>query len=330
MSSGSGCARVARPDAVPSAAGEGAGLARATVPSGHGAIIVNPIGVSTWVWTSPLSDAALEQLVPRVHDWDFDLIELPIEQPGDWDPVRAATLIAEAGLGATTCAVMTPDRDLTTTDRALTAATQAYLRQCIDIAAAVGATVVAGPMYAPVGRLWRLEPGDRMATVARLIEALRPVADHAARHEVRLALEPLNRYETSLVNTVEQAMDVIEGVASPALGVCLDTFHLNIEEKDPAAAVAMAAGHIAHVQACGTDRGTPGADRFEWDRFADALAESAYGGPVCIESFTAHNASIARAASIWRPLAATQDDLAVDGLAFLRRLFQRDGRGTSR
>ena len=305
-------------------------MAFATVPSGHGAIVVNPIGVSTWVWTSPLSDADLERLVPRVRAWDFDLIELPIEQPGDWDPAGAATLTAGAGLGTTTCAVMTRDRDLTTTDRAVTAATQAYLRQCIDIAAAVGAPVVAGPIYAPVGRLWQLDPGDRRHTIARLIEALRPIADHAARHEVRLALEPLNRYETSLVNTVEQAMEVIEGVASTALGVCLDTFHLNIEEKDPASAVAMAAGHIAHVQACGTDRGTPGADRFEWDRFAHALGDAAYSGPICIESFTAHNASIARAASIWRPLAATQDALAVDGLAFLRRMFRREGGGSSR
>ena len=90
-----------------------------------------------------------------------------------------------------------------------------------------------------------------------------------------------------------------------------------------------AAGHIAHVQACGTDRGTPGADQFAWDRFAGALSDASYGGPVCIESFTAHNAAIARAASIWRPLATTQDALAVDGLAFLRRVFLADGGAAS-
>jgi D-psicose/D-tagatose/L-ribulose 3-epimerase len=291
---------------------------------------VNPIGVSTWLWTSPLTDADLDRLVPLVSGWGFDIIELPIEQPDDWDPGRAADLVADAGLGTTTCAVMTPDRDLTTTDRALTAETQDYLRQCIDIAAAVGSPAVGGPIYAPVARLWQLDPDERRRTIERLVEALRSVADHAGRQGVRLALEPLNRYETSLINTVEQAMDVIAGVDSPALGVLLDTFHLNIEEKDPAEATRMAAGHIAHVQACGTDRGTPGADRFEWDRFADALAEASYAGPICIESFTAHNAAIARAASIWRPLAATQDALAVDGLAFLRPLFQGESGGGSR
>ena len=118
---------------------------------------------------------------------------------------------------------------------------------------------------------------------------------------------------------------MVAGVDSAALGVCLDTFHMNIEEKDPAAAVRMAVGRIAHVQACGTDRGTPGADQFAWDRFAAALRDASYDGPICIESFTAHNAAIARAASIWRPLAPTQDALAIDGLAFLRQVFPGDG-----
>jgi D-psicose/D-tagatose/L-ribulose 3-epimerase len=286
--------------------------------------MMNPIGVTTWLWTSPLTDADLEELVPRIRAWGFDIIELPIEQLGDWTPARARALALEAGLATTTCAVMTPDRDLTTMDREVTASTQDYLRACVDIAVEVGSPVVAGPMYAPVGRLWRLDPGERRQTIARLVENLRPVADYAGQHGVRLAVEPLNRFETSLINTVDQALEVVAGVDSLALGVLLDTFHMNIEEKDPAASVLAAAGNIAHVQACGTDRGTPGADQFAWSRFADALREAAYMGPVCIESFTADNEAIARAASIWRPLAPTQDALATDGLAFLRPLFQTD------
>jgi D-psicose/D-tagatose/L-ribulose 3-epimerase len=285
---------------------------------------VNPIGVTTWVWSSPLSDAGLDRLVPRIRDWGFDIIELPIEQPGDWTPAHAAVLVADAGLGTTTCAVMTPDRDLTTSHPDLTASTQAYLRACVDIASEVGSPVVAGPMYAPVGRLWQLDRDERRDVIERLVEHLRPVAHYAGEHGVRLAIEPLNRFETSLINTVEQALEVVASVDSPALGVLLDTFHMNIEEKDPAASARAAAGQIVHVQACGTDRGTPGEDQFAGDRFAVALREVAYTGPICIESFTAHNAAIARAASIWRPLAQTQDALAVNGLAFLRPLFQGD------
>jgi D-psicose/D-tagatose/L-ribulose 3-epimerase len=280
---------------------------------------MNPIGVSTWLWTSPLSDGELARLAPLVRGWGFDLIELPIEQPDDWDPGRAAATLRQLGLGATACAVMTPERDLTTSDQAVRQATGDYLRRCVDIAAAVGSPVVAGPMYAPVGRVGRTDAAERATMVERVAEGLRPVAEHAQSLGVRLALEPLNRYETSLVNTVDQALEIVERVDSPGLGVCLDTFHMNIEEKDPAAAVRAAGDRIAHVQACGTDRGTPGSDQFGWDAFCAALLDAGYDGPVCIESFTVDNASLARAASIWRPLAPSADALATDGLAFLSR-----------
>ena len=286
------------------------------------ATVEYPIGVSTWVWTSPLDDASLAELAGRVARMGFDILELPIERIDDWDPSRASDVLAGLGLAATTCAVMSTDRDLTTTDRATTRATQDYLEACIERSAGVGSRIVAGPMYAPVGRTWREDASERRATIGRLVEALRPLADRAGERGVQLAIEPLNRFETSLINTVDQALDVVDSVDSEALGICLDTFHLNIEERDPAAAAERARGRIAHVQACGTDRGAPGADRFEWPRFVSALRGAAYAGPVCIESFTPHNDAIARAAAIWRPLAESPDQLAIDGLAFLREALR--------
>lgn len=282
------------------------------------------IGVSTWVWTSPIDDAGVVALAPMIADLGFDLVELPIESVGDWDPCRTADILQGLGLGVTTCAVMSAGRDLTTGDAATTAATQAYLRASIDHAATVGSKVLAGPIYSPVGRVWRLDAAERAATIRRLVAALRPVVDHAGERGVRLAMEALNRYETSLLNTVDQALDVIEAIDSPALGLCLDTFHMNIEERDPVAATRRAGLRIAHVQACGTDRGAPGRDRFDWPGFVGTLEDADFDGAVCIESFTIENASIARAASIWRPLAVSQDALAMDGLAFLRRAFAQE------
>jgi D-psicose/D-tagatose/L-ribulose 3-epimerase len=284
-----------------------------------------PIGVSTWIWYSPLDDARLSELAPRVRGWGFDAIELPLETLTDWDPARADVVLRHLALGATTCAVMSADRDLTTPDAAVTSATQTYLRACVDAARVVGSRVLAGPIYAPVGRLWRMDGPDRKQTIDRLVEALRPVVEYAGDHGVTLALEPLNRFETSLINTVDQAMEVVERLDSSALGVCLDTFHMNIEEKDPSAAARAAGRRIAHVQACGTDRGTPGADQFGWSGFVGALTEAEYQGAVCIESFTADNDAIARAASIWRRLAPSQDRLATDGLAFLRSILEPGG-----
>jgi D-psicose/D-tagatose/L-ribulose 3-epimerase len=281
---------------------------------------VNPLGANTWIWVSPLSDERLARLAPRVRDFGFDVIELQVENPGDWDPGRAAELLAEHGLGASLCAVMPPGRDLLG-DTEEVASTQDYLRHCVDVAQRIGSRAVGGPLYSAVGRTWLLEPGERRATIERLAEALRPLVDYAGQRDVRLALEPLNRYETSLVNTAEQGLEVVAAVGSPALGLLLDTYHMNIEEKNPAEAIRTTGPHLLHVHACGSDRGTPGADHLDWPGLARALREVRYDGPVCIESFTSENKTIAVAASIWRPLAPTQDALARDGLDFLRALL---------
>ncbi|HXY85060.1 MAG TPA: sugar phosphate isomerase/epimerase family protein [Gaiellaceae bacterium] len=281
---------------------------------------MNPVGANTWIWQSPLDDAALGPLVARVGELGFDSIELPIEELGGYDPRLAAELIAAQGLGVSICAAFPPGRDLLA-DAEVVASTQAFLRGCIDVAVTVGARVVGGPMTAAVGRVWRLEPGERPALLARLAQALLPVADYAGEAGVRLALEPLNRYETSVVNTAEQALEVLAAVDSPVLGVLLDTYHMNIEEKHPADAIRLAGTHLLHVHASASDRGAPGADHVDWRVLAEALAEVDYGGTLCIEAFTPLQPGIATAAYIWRPVAASQDALAAHGLAFLREVL---------
>ncbi|GII81691.1 tagatose 3-epimerase [Sphaerisporangium rufum] len=272
------------------------------------------IGVNTWVWVSPLTDETLAELAPRIAGWGFDLVELPIERPGDWDPGRAADLLAGLGLGASVVLTTPPGRELVGAAPATVRQTQDYLRHCVDVAVTVGAPAVSGPAYASVGRAWRMSPDERRAIYAELRENIKPVTAYAAERGVRIGVEPLNRYETSVLNTVEQALEALP----EECGLALDTYHMNIEEKDPAQAVRAAGARIAHVQVCGTDRGTPGADRFDWPGFIAALDDAGYAGPLVIESFTADNKTIATAASVWRPLAPTQDALATEGLAFLR------------
>ena len=279
---------------------------------------MNPIGANTWIWVSPLTDERLATLAPRVRDFGFDVIELPIENAGDWDPGRARELLDEVGLKATTAAVMTPERDLVSEDREVIESTQQYVRAAVDMAARAGARTLAGPIYSPVGKTWPMDASERATTVRRLVENLRPVADYAAERGVTLAIEPLNRFETSFMNTAEQVMEVVDRVDSSALGVLLDTFHMNIEEHDPAAAIRLCSGHLAHFHACGCDRGAPGSDQIPWPKIVAALRDTGYEGPLVIESFTIENQAIARAAAIWRPLAPTQDAIATDGLRFLK------------
>jgi D-psicose/D-tagatose/L-ribulose 3-epimerase len=278
---------------------------------------------SVWIWESPITDEVLDNLVPKLAAWGFDAVELPLEAVGDWSATRAQDLLRSVGLSASVCAVMPDGRDLSTTDAFIVSATQDYLRTCVDVAEKVGSAVVAGPIYAPVGKTWLLGPTERDEMLDRIAAGLRPVAQYAADRGVRLGVEPLNRYETSLINTLEQAAELVNRVNSPGIGITADTFHMNIEERGIRAALESTGQHIVHVQVAGNDRGTPGGDHFDWSGFSAGLASISYSGLIAIESFTALNKTIARAASVWRPLARQQDDIAVDGLAFLRQLLSR-------
>ncbi len=276
------------------------------------------LGANTWIWTSPLTDEGLAELAPRLRDWGFDIVELPVEQLGDWSPERAAEVLAEHGLGASIAVAMAPGRELCGADDGTIATTQAFLRECLDVAATVGAGAIAGPIYTSTGRTWRIDPGERRRLYAELRESLAPVCDHAGSLGLKVAIEPLVRYETSFINTVEQALEAIDGLPPEACGLLIDTYHANVEEKDVGDAYRLAGDRLAHVHASANDRGAPGSDHIDWPGVRDALRDVGYDGTVVIESFTAENETIATAASIWRPLEASQDAIAVDGLAFLR------------
>lgn len=283
------------------------------------------LGVNTWVWTSPLTDDSLAELAAKAARMGFGAIELPLENPGDWDAVRAADIVREHGLVPIVIGAMGPSRSLVARAGDVTA-TQDYLRACVAAAAALGSSVVAGPFYAPTGVTWRLSAEERADAYAELRRGIRPLADAAADVGVTLAIEPLNRYETSLVNTVDQALDALGSALGPGLGLALDTYHLNIEEKRPAEAVRRAGAAIAHVQVCGNDRGAVGDDHTDWPALLDALDDAGYDGILGLESFTGENATIAIAASVWRPLAPSQDALAERSLAYLEAL--QDARGS--
>nr|MDQ2997623.1 sugar phosphate isomerase/epimerase [Chloroflexota bacterium] len=125
----------------------------------------------------------------------------------------------------------------------------------------------------------------------------------------------------SFINLAAQVIELVDLVDHPSCQLMLDTFHMNIEERALGDAIRAVGKRLHHVHACENDRGAPGSGHVPWDEVALALREIGYNGPVVIESFTSKVKSIARAAAIWRPLANSQDDLARDGLAFLKELL---------
>jgi D-psicose/D-tagatose/L-ribulose 3-epimerase len=278
----------------------------------------NPLGLSTFVLASPFSDADAEAAFAKVASFGYDVVEVCVEDPALLSAGALTDAAGRTGLAVGICGAFGPDRDLSAEDPGRRAAALDYLRGCVELAHAVGSPHVAGPMYAPTGQARLLPPDDRERQRARAAESLRAAADHAGERGVRLAIEPLNRFETDLVNTVEQGLELCAAVGRGNVGLLVDTFHMNIEEKDIAAAVRLGGERIFHVQVSENDRGTPGSGHVPWPGFFGALVEIGYTGQIVVESFLPTVAEIARAVSLWRPVAASMDELAADGLAFLQ------------
>lgn len=278
-------------------------------------------GVNTWVWVSPLTTEELSKIAPQIAKMGFDMLEVPIESTTDLDYQKGAAILRENGLGVSVCAAMGPDRDLIHEDKTIRENGAAYLRHCIDAANTLGATNLVGPLYSAVGRVWQQTAEERAHDLEILVQQLNTLAVYAGDKGVVLCLEPLNRFETSFVNTTAQAIEIIDQVNHPACKIMLDTFHMNIEEKSLGAAIRAAGNRLAHVHGCENDRGAPGSGNIAWTEVKQALNDIHYAGPIVIESFTNKVKSIARAAAIWRSFETSQDALAQNGLAFLKQLL---------
>jgi D-psicose/D-tagatose/L-ribulose 3-epimerase len=279
------------------------------------------LGVNTWVWTSPLTTDEFSRLAAHIASLGFDLVEVPIETPGEFDYARVGEIAREHGLGVTVCAAMSPDRDLIHADDGIRTNGMSYVRHCIEAAYTMGSSRLCGPLYSAVGRTWQAGDDERREFTDLLVSQLSELAAHAGDHGVVLGVEPLNRFETSVLNLTSQAIEVVDRVGSPACGLLLDTFHMNIEERSIGDALRAAGPRLRHLHACENDRGAPGTGHVPWAEVAQALRDINYDEGVVIESFTSKVKSISRAAAIWRPLAETQDALAIDGLRNLRALF---------
>jgi D-psicose/D-tagatose/L-ribulose 3-epimerase len=279
-------------------------------------------GVNTWVWTSPLTTDELKKLAPHVAKLGFDWIEVPIEGLDDLDYTKGADIIKSNDLGVSACIAMGPDRDLIHPDASIRENGMNYIRACINACEVLGATNLVGPFYSAVGRTWKSTPEERAKDTDLLVENLTELSNYAQDHGVILCVEPLNRFETSFLNLASQVIDVVDRVNSPACQIMLDTFHMNVEEKSLGDAIRAAGPRLKHVHTCENDRGAPGSGHVPWEDVAKALKDINYNGPVVIESFTDKVESISAAAAIWRPLADTQDELAKEGLTFLKNLME--------
>ena len=289
-------------------------------------------GVNTFNFVSPFRTAADLPLLDRVKGMGFDLIEIAFEDPTTIDVAALADYAAARDLGVLACGVFGPGRNLVSADAAERRAAADYIRGLIDAAAQLAPTlggvtlggltpVVGGPMYGAVGKAPAADRDARQRERDLAVAELRPLAAYAGDHGVRLAMEALNRFETDLINVVEQGLAMVEAIGSPHVGLHLDTFHMHLEERNSGEAIRQAGERLYHLHACENDRGVPGRGQVRWPAVAAALGDIGYDGFVVIEGFTPTVTSIARAVCIWRDVAPDQDTIAREGLGFLRKML---------
>jgi D-psicose/D-tagatose/L-ribulose 3-epimerase len=271
-------------------------------------------GISSFILASPFTDGDVDQF-DRAKGMGFDLIEVCIEDPSRLTPDALIAASERTGLPVSICGAFGPDRDVSHDDPAMRELGIEYLKLCVDYAQLVGSPHVAGPMYSATGKTRLLTPDERKQQRTWAAESLRGVADYAGEHGVSLAIEPLNRFETDLVNTVEQGLELIDLIGRDNAGFMLDTFHMNIEEKSAGDAIRSAGAKVFHFQVSENDRGTPGTGNVAWQEVWMALDDIGYEGTIVIESFLPTVKEIARAVSLWRPVAPSMDALSAQGSA---------------
>jgi D-psicose/D-tagatose/L-ribulose 3-epimerase len=278
------------------------------------------IGASSYIWVSPFSTDKTEQLA-HAKEIGFDVYEIAVERTELIDEEKVLAEANRTGIKIYVCGAYGETRDISSDVPEYRDYGMAYGKRLIDMAAVLGSPYVAGPMYAAVGRTRLADNDEKERQMRYAVENMKRLADYAAGRGVRLAIEPLNRFETDFINTVEQGLYFLDRIGYDNVGFLLDTFHMNIEEKSIPDAIRSARGRIFDFHACANDRGTPGEDHFNWEEIRGALKETGYEGPVVIESFTPGIREIAKAVSLWRQLAESPDCLARNGLRFLRSVF---------
>ena len=276
--------------------------------------------INTYLWTIHFDDTNLS-LIQQIKEWGFDGIEIARFKLDNLPTKKIRRELEKSNLGCVFCSSLTGELSLISDDKDIRNKALEFIKRAIVIASELGAEVLAGPMIAPVGYI----SGRRYTKEEwqRAVEGLQLLTETLEQHHITFALEMLNRFETYFMTTITEGVKLCEEVNNSRIGLLLDTFHSNIEEKDLGKAIRYGGKHIKHVQTCDNDRGTPGNGSIDWDGVFTALKEIDYDGWVNIECFSPSIAELAVRAYIWRDLAPSAEATAIEGLAFMKQYEHR-------
>lgn len=289
----------------------------------------NPMGVISMFHARPFTTAHFPCLA-RIKAAGLDFIELLVPEPGELELGRTRQALADAGLDVVLAARINPTRDAASADPASRQGFLGYLAYAAEVATTLGATIVGGPLAGgPLVFAGRapapVDEAERARREQHVTEALTGAAEIGRAHGITFALEPLNRFETDILNTTAQGLELVRRVASPHLGLMLDTFHMAMEEKSIPAAIQAAGRHLVHFQANENDRGFVGTGSIDWLAVVGALQAIGYAGPITLEPFRRDDQRFAVPLAQWRPPARDEDADLARSARYLRGLLEQAG-----
>lgn len=267
-------------------------------------------------------------LLDKCKQLGFDAVEIIPFDPDNFPAAKVRQAARDIGLVINMGYGMPAEYNIISPDPAVRSAGLDFSKRLVDLSVEAGARVFGGMIYCGWGYLT-----GRMRTVQEwnwAVEGYRQVAAHALKADPALILgiEPVNRFESHLINIAADAVKFIQDVGMPNVKVHLDTFHMIREEDDFTGAVRATGGELGYVHACENQRGIPGRGLVPWVPFFETLREIGYDGCVTIESFDPDMEKVAKLCCIWRKLADSPEQLASEGLKFLKSVYAQVNKPT--
>ena len=277
-------------------------------------------GMNLLLWTGDMHDGMLPVL-ESLKSMGYDGVELPMFDT-DVDKWAAwGKRLDDLGFQRTAVTVRGEEDNPISSDAAIRGKGVAATKQALDCCEAVGADTLVGPYHSALGYFSGQGPSEDEWKWG--VESMQQVAEHAGQKKVMLAVEYLNRFETYLLNQASDTVKFVQDVNHPNCKMMYDTFHANIEEKDPAEAIRACAEHVTLVHISENDRSTPGSGGVNWKSNFDALHEVGYDGWMTVEAFGLALPELVAATKIWRRMYESEEQLARDALAFMKQQVEQ-------
>ena len=273
--------------------------------------------VHAGLWMAQWTDE-ITPILKTVADLGYDGVEVSLLGMSDEKAAALGKSVREHGLEVTCSDGLSVEKDITSADPKVREAGIEYLKWAIRTTSLIGARGLAGVLYAPWGVY---DPANKSVRAERSAAAFAAVNDELESHDVTLGLEAINRFETDLVNTSAEAIAMANASGSDRVGVLLDTFHLNIEEKDIEGAITGAADKLVHFHVSDNDRGVPGSGHVPWDTVKKALTKINYDSWIVAEMFVIAGNPASSDLNIWRNIEPEATVAAQQALSFMRGHF---------